>query len=41
MSVIFLDDLQCAAEIHLAEFRRRPKLVHIAEWVANLVAPVL
>jgi cardiolipin synthase len=41
MNEIFLQDLGCALEIDLPTFRRRPKLVHIAEWVANLVAPVL
>lgn len=41
MHQIFLDDLGRALEIDLEAFRRRPKLVHVAEWAANPVAPVL
>jgi cardiolipin synthase len=41
MDEIFLEDLRCALEIELLAFRRRPKAVHIAEWAANLVAPML
>lgn len=41
MSELFLEDLGCALEIDLLTFRRRPKVVHIAEWAANLVAPML
>ena len=41
MNDLFLEDLRCALEIELLAFRRRPKVVHIAEWAANLVAPML
>jgi cardiolipin synthase A/B len=41
MNEIFLEDLGCSLEIDLLTFRRRPRLVHIAEWAANLVAPLL
>jgi len=41
MQEIFLDDLSRALEIDLAKFRRRSRLVHIAEWAANLIAPWL
>lgn len=41
MQEIFLEDLGCASEIELSAFRRRSRLVHIAEWAANLLAPWL
>jgi phosphatidylserine/phosphatidylglycerophosphate/cardiolipin synthase-like enzyme len=41
MEQIFLDDLGRSEEIHLAEFRRRSRLIRIAEWGANLITPVL
>lgn len=41
MNEIFLEDLQCALEIDLSAFRRRSRLVHIAESAANLIAPLL
>lgn len=41
MEAIFLDDLRFAEEIDLAKFRRRPRIVHVAEWGANLIAPFL
>lgn len=41
MNEIFAEDLRHASEIDLPTFRRRSKLVHIAEWAANLVAPLL
>jgi cardiolipin synthase len=41
MNEIFLEDLQCAVEIDLQTFRRRSRLVHIAEWGANLVTRLL
>jgi cardiolipin synthase len=41
MNQIFLEDLRCAIEIDLQTFRRRSRLVHIAEWTANLITPVL
>jgi cardiolipin synthase len=41
MHEIFMEDLGLAVEIDLVSFRRRSRLVHIAEWVANLIAPLL
>jgi cardiolipin synthase len=41
MHEIFMEDLRFAVEIDLVSFRRRSRLVHIAEWVANLIAPLL
>jgi cardiolipin synthase A/B len=41
MNEIFMEDLRCALEIDLITFRRRSRLVRIAEWAANLVAPLL
>jgi cardiolipin synthase len=41
MNEIFLEDLRCATEIDLQSFRRRSGLVHVAEWTANLITPVL
>jgi len=36
-----MEDLKSALEIDLPTFRRRSRLVHVAEWAANLVAPLL
>jgi cardiolipin synthase len=41
MEAVFQDDLAHADEIQLAAFRRRPRLVRVAEWGANLIAPLL
>jgi hypothetical protein len=41
MVELFTDDLGFAMEIDLATFRRRSWIVHIAEWAANLIAPLL
>jgi cardiolipin synthase len=41
MEAVFRDDLAHAAEIHLATHRERPRLVRVAEWGANLIAPLL
>ena len=41
MTEMFMEDLRFAQEIDLATFRRRPGIVHIAEWAANLIAPLL
>jgi cardiolipin synthase A/B len=41
MNAIFMEDLRFAVEIELLSFRRRSRMVHIAEWAANLIAPLL
>jgi cardiolipin synthase len=41
MNEMFLEDLRCAVEIDLQTFRRRSRLVHIAEWAANLITRLL
>jgi cardiolipin synthase A/B len=41
MNEVFLEDLQCALEIELMTFRQRSRLIRIAEWAANLIAPLL
>jgi len=41
MVALFMEDLGFASEIDLATFRRRSWIVHIAEWAANLIAPLL
>jgi cardiolipin synthase len=41
METIFVADLTRAVEIDLEEFRRRPRLARVAEWSANLIAPLL
>lgn len=41
MESVFLADLANAAEIELAQFRARPRLSRVAEWGANLIAPLL
>ena len=41
MEEVFLADLRHAVEIDLAEFRRRPRLARVAEWVADLITPLL
>jgi cardiolipin synthase A/B len=38
---LFMEDLSLALEIDLAAFRRRSRIVRIAEWAANLIAPLL
>jgi hypothetical protein len=38
---VFQADLERSEEIHLAEFRKRPRLARIAEWGANVIAPLL
>jgi cardiolipin synthase A/B len=41
MTELFMEDLRFAQEIDLQSFRRRSRLVRIAEWAANLIAPLL
>ena len=41
MQEMFMDDLRFAVEIDLLSCRRRSRLVHVAEWAANLIAPLL
>jgi cardiolipin synthase len=41
MESMFHDDLTRSEEISLEEFRKRSRLVRVAEWGANLLAPVL
>jgi cardiolipin synthase len=41
MNAIFHEDLRFAEEIELATFRKRSQLVRVAEWAANVVAPLL
>jgi cardiolipin synthase len=41
MESVFHDDLTRSEEISLEEFRKRGRLVRVAEWGANLLAPVL
>ena len=41
MERVFAADLQHAEEIQLAAFRARPRLARVAEWGANLIAPLL
>lgn len=41
MEAVFNDDLKRSEEIDLKTFRKRPRLARIAEWGANLIAPLL
>ena len=41
LEAVFRADLAHAEEIHLDRFRTRPRLVRVAEWGANLIAPLL
>ena len=41
MESVFHADLERAEEIHLEIFRRRSRLVRVAEWGANRIAPLL
>ena len=41
MEAVFREDLQHATEIQLAPFRARPRLARVAEFGANLIAPLL
>ncbi|MFL5581989.1 MAG: phospholipase D-like domain-containing protein [Gemmatimonadaceae bacterium] len=41
MERVFFDDLRYAEEVELASFRRRPRLVRVAEQGANLIASLL
>jgi hypothetical protein len=38
---VFLADLANAAEVQLEAFRMRPPIARVAEWGANLIAPLL
>ena len=40
MEALFRDDLRFAHEIDLATFRRRPRIRHLAERAADLIAPI-
>lgn len=41
MEALFRDDLRFAEEVELESFRRRPRLARVAEWGADLIAPLL
>jgi cardiolipin synthase len=41
MEAVFFDDLRHSLEIELEVFRRRPWFRRLAEWMANLVTPLL
>ncbi len=41
MESVFLDDLNYALKIDLAEFRRRPWTERVAEWATNLIVRLL
>jgi cardiolipin synthase len=41
MDAVFFEDLHFAKEVDLAAFRRRPRIVHLAEWGANFITPLL
>ena len=38
---VFHADLERSEQINLSEFRKRPRLARVAEWGANVIAPVL
>jgi cardiolipin synthase len=41
LEAVFLADLANAAEVQLEAFRMRPPIARVAEWGANLIAPLL
>jgi cardiolipin synthase len=41
MEAVFHADLERSEEIDLKTFRKRPRLARVAEWGANVIAPIL